>query len=152
LTRPKRPLSRYDFKYLHQKFFGAKDKINHKDFDAFWEWFGKVLQRLRYQRHIGSMWQAGYKERERERERSSNGRKKKQQNLTTISVTDKFSVLWIVTPAMPPCMAKSRERSSFDSAKETRVNLRLPTLPPTSRIRSSTIWCSRMSENLSYDR
>lgn len=29
-------------------------------FDNFWNWFGKVLQRLRYQRHVCHMWKEGY--------------------------------------------------------------------------------------------
>jgi hypothetical protein len=33
--------------------------ISQKDFDAFWTWFGKNLQILRYQRHIASLWQQG---------------------------------------------------------------------------------------------
>ena len=29
-------------------------------YDQFWLWYGKVLQKLRYQRHIGQLWQSGY--------------------------------------------------------------------------------------------
>jgi hypothetical protein len=26
----------------------------------FWEWFGQVLQTIRFKRHIHNMWQSGY--------------------------------------------------------------------------------------------
>jgi hypothetical protein len=45
--------------FLHTKFFGKKPLISQKDFDDFWEWFGKAMQKIRYQRHIGSLWQNG---------------------------------------------------------------------------------------------
>jgi len=59
LSEPRRILSPYDMNYLHTKFFDAKDMIGQKDFDMFWEWFGKSMQKLRYQRHLGNMWQNG---------------------------------------------------------------------------------------------
>jgi lysine/ornithine N-monooxygenase len=37
----------------------GKNMVNHTEFDAFWDWFGKSMQKLRYQRHIGSLWQNG---------------------------------------------------------------------------------------------
>ncbi len=30
-----------------------------KDFDQFWNWFGKGLHILRYQRHVGNLWKSG---------------------------------------------------------------------------------------------
>jgi hypothetical protein len=44
---------------------GARTKegvqvIGQKSYDAFWEWFGKAVQKLRYQRHICPLWQTGY--------------------------------------------------------------------------------------------
>lgn len=33
--------------------------IDVKTFELFWEWYGKCLQALRYQRHIGSLWNSG---------------------------------------------------------------------------------------------
>ena len=38
---------------------GGQQIISLKQFDNFWEWFGKGLQKLRYQRHLCSMWQNG---------------------------------------------------------------------------------------------
>jgi len=58
-TKPDRYLSRLDFQYFHCKFFGSKDIINLENFQRFWDWFGKSLQALRYQRHIKEMWQEG---------------------------------------------------------------------------------------------
>lgn len=59
LVRPKRALSMYDFHYINTQFFGSRTVVQQKDFDNFWNWFGKSMQTLRYQRHISSMWQAG---------------------------------------------------------------------------------------------
>jgi len=58
-TRPDRYLSRLDFQYFHSKFFDSKDVINMEYFQRFWDWFGKSLQVMRYQRHIKEMWQEG---------------------------------------------------------------------------------------------
>ncbi len=33
--------------------------VSQASFDSFWGWFGKNLQKLRYQRHVCSMWQSG---------------------------------------------------------------------------------------------
>lgn len=59
LVRPKRALSLYDFHYINTQFFGSRTVVQQKDFDNFWNWFGKSMQTLRYQRHICSMWQSG---------------------------------------------------------------------------------------------
>eukprot|EP01111_Echinosteliopsis_oligospora_P017924 TRINITY_DN7965_c0_g1_i1.p1 TRINITY_DN7965_c0_g1~~TRINITY_DN7965_c0_g1_i1.p1 ORF type:complete len:497 (-),score=139.14 TRINITY_DN7965_c0_g1_i1:105-1595(-) len=59
LVRPKRPLSMYDFHYINSQFFGSRTIVQQKDFDNFWNWFGKSMQTIRYQRHISSMWQCG---------------------------------------------------------------------------------------------
>lgn len=58
-SHPKRPLSEFDFSYLHQKFFGARAMITQTTFDKFWEWFGKIVHVVRFQRHICSLWQVG---------------------------------------------------------------------------------------------
>eukprot|EP01112_Ceratiomyxa_fruticulosa_P021758 TRINITY_DN7779_c0_g1_i1.p1 TRINITY_DN7779_c0_g1~~TRINITY_DN7779_c0_g1_i1.p1 ORF type:complete len:658 (-),score=121.45 TRINITY_DN7779_c0_g1_i1:165-2138(-) len=58
-VRPKRPLSVYDFQYINTQFFGSRSIIHQKDYDAFWNWFGKSMQTLRYQRHICTLWQCG---------------------------------------------------------------------------------------------
>ncbi|KAF2072882.1 hypothetical protein CYY_005806 [Polysphondylium violaceum] len=57
--KPTRYLSRHELLYIHQHFFGGKPAISQSSFDAFWIWFGKGLQKLRYQRHVCSMWQSG---------------------------------------------------------------------------------------------
>eukprot|EP01114_Cavostelium_apophysatum_P019436 TRINITY_DN626_c0_g1_i3.p1 TRINITY_DN626_c0_g1~~TRINITY_DN626_c0_g1_i3.p1 ORF type:complete len:637 (+),score=184.93 TRINITY_DN626_c0_g1_i3:219-2129(+) len=59
LMRPRRILSQYDLRYLQLKFFKGKALINQKDFDDFWSWFGKAMQKIRYQRHITQLWQNG---------------------------------------------------------------------------------------------
>jgi hypothetical protein len=59
LSRPRRIMSNFDLNYLHLKYFGGKQVISQKDYDEFWDWFGKCLQKLRYQRHVASMWQSG---------------------------------------------------------------------------------------------
>lgn len=59
MVRPKRALSLYDFHYINSQFFGNRTIIQQKDFDHFWNWFGKSMQTLRYQRHISTLWQNG---------------------------------------------------------------------------------------------
>lgn len=59
LGHPKRPLSTFDFDYLHKKFFGYRASVTQTSFDKFWEWFGKIVHTLRFTRHVCSLWQAG---------------------------------------------------------------------------------------------
>jgi len=59
LVQPTRALSLRELTFIHRKFFGGAPKIDIKALDLFWKWFGKTLQKLRYQRHVTSMWQAG---------------------------------------------------------------------------------------------
>lgn len=47
------------YRYIHQNFFGGQAMVSQGAFDLFWGWFGKNLQKLRYQRHVCSMWQSG---------------------------------------------------------------------------------------------
>lgn len=58
IRHPKRPLSGFDFTYLHSKFF-ASHTITQSAFDKFWNWFGKIVHPLRFQKHICPLWQAG---------------------------------------------------------------------------------------------
>jgi hypothetical protein len=58
-TKPNRTLSEYDFNYLHNKFFSRQANVSLYDFEAFWNWFGKSMQVLRYGRHCNSLWQTG---------------------------------------------------------------------------------------------
>lgn len=57
--KPTRYLSRHELTYIHQNFFGGQPMVSQAAFDLFWGWFGKNLQKLRYQRHVCSMWQSG---------------------------------------------------------------------------------------------
>jgi len=57
--KPTRFLTSHELDYFHQKFFGGAPMISQTHFDTFWQWFGKGLQKLRYQRHVCSMWQSG---------------------------------------------------------------------------------------------
>jgi len=57
--KPTRFLSRHELVYIHQNFFNALPTVSQAAFDSFWAWFGKGLQKLRYQRHVCSMWQSG---------------------------------------------------------------------------------------------
>lgn len=57
--KPTRYLSRHELMYIHQNFFGGQTMVSQAAFDLFWGWFGKNLQKLRYQRHVCSMWQSG---------------------------------------------------------------------------------------------
>jgi hypothetical protein len=40
--------------------FDAKPTITQNDFDKFWEWFGPLLHKIRYQRHMCALWTKGY--------------------------------------------------------------------------------------------
>lgn len=59
LIKPTRQLSLYDFQYINHNFFGGQPIVSQKGYDAFWEWFGKAVHKLRYQRHICPLWQTG---------------------------------------------------------------------------------------------
>ena len=34
--------------------------MHQKEYDGYWNWYGKCVQVIRYQRHIGQLWQAGF--------------------------------------------------------------------------------------------
>lgn len=57
--KPQRYLTKQELMYLNSKCFGGQQMIPVKVFEEFWAWFGKGLQKLRYQRHLCSMWQSG---------------------------------------------------------------------------------------------
>jgi hypothetical protein len=44
---------------MHAKFFNNTPTITLKQLEQFWTWFGPTLQKVRYQRHVASMWTAG---------------------------------------------------------------------------------------------
>lgn len=57
--KPKRPLSSFDFSYLHARFFNGRNTIKQPEFDAFWAWFGKVIHLVRFQKHVCSLYLDG---------------------------------------------------------------------------------------------
>jgi len=57
---PLRLLTPYDFEYLHQLKFANSPAVNQKHFDQFWAWLGPMLHKIRYQRHICTLWTRGY--------------------------------------------------------------------------------------------
>lgn len=58
--RPVRSLSKSELKYIHSKFFGDKAMVSCRTFEVFYDWFGKNIQKIRFQRHLCSMYQSGY--------------------------------------------------------------------------------------------
>jgi len=60
LQTPARPLSVYDFTYLHKIKFDNKPIITQEEFSQYWLWFGPVLHKIRYQRHLNSLWTNGF--------------------------------------------------------------------------------------------
>lgn len=56
---PSRCLSQFDFTYVKNKFFREQPIVHQKDYDGFWNWYGKCLQVVRFQRHILQLWQSG---------------------------------------------------------------------------------------------
>jgi len=59
LSKPPRWISHQELNYIHSAFFGRQPNVTSAMFDEFWNWFGKGLQKLRYTRHLCSMWQQG---------------------------------------------------------------------------------------------
>eukprot|EP01103_Thecamoeba_quadrilineata_P017620 TRINITY_DN632_c0_g1_i1.p1 TRINITY_DN632_c0_g1~~TRINITY_DN632_c0_g1_i1.p1 ORF type:complete len:299 (+),score=51.52 TRINITY_DN632_c0_g1_i1:925-1821(+) len=54
-----RCLSTNDLNYFHGKFFGCRNRISQAEFDAFWEWYSKIIHVFRYTRYIVQLWQLG---------------------------------------------------------------------------------------------
>ena len=50
---------RGDWRFVWQFYFDRSQTIDRNTFVAFWGKFGRMVQALRYKRHIGSMWIAG---------------------------------------------------------------------------------------------
>ena len=60
LIAPQRPLSEQELNYLwNTKYLARKQSVTSKDFDAFWNWFGEVLHKIRHQKPFASMWLHG---------------------------------------------------------------------------------------------
>ena len=56
---PIRALSVHDMEYIHNRFFAGRPVISVSQFDQFWAWFGKILQRMRSTRQVCGMWRDG---------------------------------------------------------------------------------------------
>jgi hypothetical protein len=59
LVKPQRAFSHREVSFIHAKFFNNAPTISLKQLEQFWTWFGPTLQKVRYQRHVASMWTAG---------------------------------------------------------------------------------------------
>lgn len=61
LTSPARPLTPEDLLYIGRLKFGSTQPtvITAAQFEAFWEWFGPTLHKIRYQRHLCTLWTSG---------------------------------------------------------------------------------------------
>eukprot|EP01105_Mastigella_eilhardi_P025883 TRINITY_DN71_c1_g3_i2.p1 TRINITY_DN71_c1_g3~~TRINITY_DN71_c1_g3_i2.p1 ORF type:complete len:902 (-),score=296.85 TRINITY_DN71_c1_g3_i2:20-2638(-) len=57
---PARPLTLKDFEYFGALKFDRNGMIGFAAFDAFWDWFGPTLEKIRHQKHLGPMWVKGY--------------------------------------------------------------------------------------------
>jgi hypothetical protein len=57
---PERGLSVYELSYIHQRFFHTQPFVTPTSCATFWDWFGKFVQKIRYQKHLLSMWKEGY--------------------------------------------------------------------------------------------
>jgi len=55
-----RPLSPFDFHYINQQKFGAGKTVTVEHVEQFWGWIGPMLHKIRYTRHIGTMFVGGY--------------------------------------------------------------------------------------------
>jgi EF-hand fold domain/STATa Immunoglobulin-like domain len=59
LGNPNRYITRPEFDYMHRRFFEQSSSISVEQFDTFWNWFGKTVQKIRYTRSVSHMWQSG---------------------------------------------------------------------------------------------
>ena len=60
VDNPVRWLEFSDFCYFHQTFFKSAATVSQRTFIGWWQWFGAILQRLRFQKHVGSLWKQGH--------------------------------------------------------------------------------------------
>jgi len=63
LNHIKRPLFMKDFEYLLRAKFKQgceKNSMNQKEFQRFWDWIGPGLKKIRYQKHLLLLFEAGY--------------------------------------------------------------------------------------------
>eukprot|EP01094_Clydonella_sp_ATCC50884_P001611 TRINITY_DN1121_c0_g2_i2.p1 TRINITY_DN1121_c0_g2~~TRINITY_DN1121_c0_g2_i2.p1 ORF type:complete len:530 (+),score=195.36 TRINITY_DN1121_c0_g2_i2:363-1952(+) len=59
-SRPSRCITLGEFEYMHARMFSANERVTPNQYDAFWNWFGKTFQKVRYQRHVLPLWIAGH--------------------------------------------------------------------------------------------
>ena len=60
-AEPQRPLSLRELQYLAQlDQFKGKPTVHVRDFEAFWNWFGDAMHKIRHQKPFSSMWLQGY--------------------------------------------------------------------------------------------
>lgn len=57
---PIRPLSLKDFEYLSRLRFNGAASVSLQAYDAFWEWFGSGLEKIRHQKNLCPLWVKGY--------------------------------------------------------------------------------------------
>ena len=55
-----RPLSTMDLNYIHSHYFKKEDFVTKSGLKTFWEWFGPILHKIKYQKHGLDMWCKGY--------------------------------------------------------------------------------------------
>lgn len=55
-----RPLSKAELEWIREVKFNSQTVVPKSKFDPFWEWFGKVMHKLRHQRCIHALWQRGF--------------------------------------------------------------------------------------------
>ena len=59
-SEPQRPLSVRELQYLWQlDQFKGKPLVHVRDFEAFWNWFGEAMHKIRHQKPFSSMWLQG---------------------------------------------------------------------------------------------
>jgi len=58
-AKPTRSLSKFDLEYLHREKFNSKPTITQDDFEKFWDWFGKVMHKIRHQKPFIYLWLQG---------------------------------------------------------------------------------------------
>jgi len=58
-STPARCMSIFDFTYIHDKFLAKRPTLFLREYDAIWNWYGKCMQVIKYQRHMAQLWQGG---------------------------------------------------------------------------------------------
>lgn len=58
-STPARCMSIFDFTYIHDKFLAKRPTLYLREYDTIWNWYGKCIQVIKYQRHMAQLWQGG---------------------------------------------------------------------------------------------